>query len=184
MSKTFDKNRLEALKTDAYENIESYNDPDTPKALEKFTAQIKGILQADPKMLQSVPEYLPVALYGRVKFTAEANLKWAAWLTKNTMPTWDEFKTSVAFHNADLPLVKTIREFNEELLIESCAVLFMLNKHVAAAPGPREADYDEDEDSDEPSFGHNADDDYEGNEDEEEGYDDQYDEITFKREGR
>ena len=96
MSKTFDKNRLEALKTDAYENIESYNDPDTPKALEKFTAQIKGILQADPKMLQSVPEYLPVALYGRVKFTAEANLKWAAWLAKNTMPTWDEFKTSMA----------------------------------------------------------------------------------------
>lgn len=139
MSKTFDKNRLEALKTDAYENIESYNDPDTPKALEKFTSQIKSILQADPKMLHSVPEYLPVALYGRVKFTPEANLKWAAWLAKNTKPVWDEFKTSVAFNNADLPLVKTIREFNEDLLIESCAVLFMLNKHVAAAPGPRDS---------------------------------------------
>lgn len=184
MSKTFDKNRLEALKTDAYENIESYNDPDTPKALEKFTSQIKSILQADPKMLHSVPEYLPVALYGRVKFTPEANLKWAAWLAKNTMPVWDEFKTSVAFNNADLPLVKTVRDFNEELLIESCAVLFMLNKHVAAAPGPRDSYDDEDKDADESSFGHNADDDYEGQEEEEEGYDDQYDEITFNREGR
>ncbi|MCA1931081.1 hypothetical protein [Rheinheimera sp.] len=184
MSKTFDKTRLEALKTDAYENIESYNDPDTPKALEKFTAQIKSILQADPKMLHSVPEYLPVALYGRVKFTPEANLKWAAWLAKNTMPVWDEFKTSVAFNNADLPLVKTIREFNEELLIESCAVLFMLNKHVAAAPGPRDPRDEDDEDTDDSSFGHNADDDYEGQDDEEEGYDDQYDEITFNREGR
>lgn len=135
-------------------------------------------------MLHSVPEYLPVALYGRVKFTPEANLKWAAWLAKNTKPVWDEFKTSVAFNNADLPLVKTIREFNEDLLIESCAVLFMLNKHVAAAPGPRDSFDDEDEDSDEPSFRHDADDDYEGRDDEEEGYDDQYDEITFNREGR
>jgi len=184
MSKTFDKNRLEALKTDAYENIESYNDPDTPKALEKFTSQIKSILLADPKMLHSVPEYLPVALYGRVKFTPEANLKWAAWLAKNTMPLWDEFKTSVAFNNADLPLVKTIRDFNEELLIESCAVLFMLNKHVAAAPGPRDPRDEDDEEADDSSFGHNADDDYEGQDDEEEGYDDQYDEITFNREGR
>jgi hypothetical protein len=184
MSKTFDKNRLEALKTDAYENIESYNDPDTPKALEKFTSQIKSILQADPKMLHSVPEYLPVALFGRVKFTPEANLKWSAWLAKNTMPVWDEFKTSVAFNNADLPLVKTIREFNEDLLIESCAVLFMLNNHIAAAPGPRHTDDDEDDDSDESSFRNDADDDYEGTDDEEEGYDNQYDEITFNREGR
>ncbi len=68
------------------------------------------------------------------------------------MPVWDEFKTSVAFNNADLPLVKTIREFNEDLLIESCAVLFMLNKHVAAAPGPRDSFDDEDEDSDESFF--------------------------------
>lgn len=185
MSKIFDKDRLEALKTDAYENIESYNDPETPKALEKFTSQIKSILQADPKMLHSVPEYLPVALFGRVKFTSEANLKWSAWLEKNTMPAWDEFKTSVAFNNADLPLVKTIREFNEDLLIESCAVLFMLNKHIAAAPGPRERDSEEEDDSDDSSFRNDSDDDYEGNGDEDEdGYDHQYDEITFNREGR
>src|SRR5690606_23520972 len=128
-------------------------------------------------------EYLPVALYGRVKFTPEANLKWSAWLAKNIMPVWDEFKTSVAFNNADLPLVKTIREFNEDLLIESCAVLFMLNKHVAAAPGPRNTDDDGDDDSDESSFRNDADADHEGTEDEEEGYDNQYHEITFNREG-
>ena len=184
MSKKFDQARLQQLKSDAFENIESYNDPDTPKALGNFTSQIKKVLEADPEMLQSVPEYLPVALYGRVKFTGEAKLKWSQWLKTNTFPLWDDFKTSVAFNNDDLPLVKTIREFNEDLLIESCAVLFMLNNHIAAAPGPRNTDDDEDEDSDESSFRNDADDDYEGNEDEEEGYDNQYDEITFNREGR
>ena len=66
--------KIRQLTTDAWENIESYNDPDTPKALEQFTSQMKNVLLADPEMLESVPEYLPVALYGRVKFSKEAKL--------------------------------------------------------------------------------------------------------------
>jgi len=186
MSKKFDQARLQQLKSDAFENIESYNDPDTPKALAQFTGQIKKVLEADPEMLQSVPEYLPVALYGRVKFTGEAKLKWAQWLKTNTIPVWDEFKTSVAFNNEDLPLVKTIRAFNEHTLIEACAVLFMLSNE-SAAPAKRskeehdEDGYEEDYDDDERN---EAEDDYEGRDEDEDGYDDQYDEITFNREGR
>jgi len=189
MSQKFNAARLEQLKSDAYENIESYNDPDRPKALAAFTEQIKGILQAAPDMLQSVPEYLPVALYGRVKFPGEAKLKWSQWLKTGNAPAWDDFKTTVAFNNADLALVKTIRAYNESLLIEACAVLFMLSNETAA-PAPRskgrqddDEDYEEEEDySDERD---EAADDYDGHDDEdEEGYDDQYDEITFKREGR
>ena len=43
--------RIRALQTDALENIESYMDPDTPKALEQFTAKMKAILLASPDML-------------------------------------------------------------------------------------------------------------------------------------
>ena len=187
MSKKFDQARLQQLKTDAFENIESYNDPDTPKALGNFTSQIKKVLEADPEMLQSVPEYLPVALFGRVKFTGEAKLKWSQWLKTNTFPLWDDFKTSVAFNNDDLPLVKTIRAYDENLLIEACGVLFMLSNE-SSTPAKRSKDdsdedgYEEDYDDDDRN---EAQDDYEGRDDEDEdGYDDQYDEITFNREGR
>ena len=189
MSKKFDQARLQQLKSDAFENIESYNDPDTPKALSNFTSQIKKVLEADPEMLHSVPEYLPVALFGRVKFTGEAKLKWSQWLKTNTFPLWDDFKTSVAFNNDDLPLVKTIRAYNENLLIEACAVLFMLSNETAAPPprskGAQDDDEDYEEEEDYSDERDEAADDYDGHDDEdEEGYDDQYDEITFKREGR
>ena len=86
MTKKLNIQKINQLKTDAYENIDSYNDPDTPKALEQFSAKIKAILQADPEMLESVPEYLPVALFGRVKFSKEAKLKWAKWVQTATLP--------------------------------------------------------------------------------------------------
>lgn len=186
--------KINQLKTDAYENIDSYNDPDTPKALEQFSAKIKAILQADPEMLESVPEYLPVALFGRVKFSKEAKLKWAKWVQTATMPAWDEFKVTVAFNNADLPLVKTVRDYSETLLIESCAVLYLLEQQGKAPARSRnsssedqddEPGYEEDYDSDDRD---EADDDYNGNgrddDEDEEGYDDAYDDIRFKGEGR
>ncbi|WP_306523558.1 hypothetical protein [Rheinheimera sp.] len=190
MSQKFNAARLEQLKTDAFENIDSYNDPDTPKALAAFTEQIKGVLQAAPDMLQSVPEYLPVALYGRVKFPGDAKLKWSQWLKTGNAPLWDEFKTTVAFNNADLPLVKTIRAYNESLLIEACAVLFMLSNETSSPVQRSQGSHDdgegyEEDDDDYSDRRDQAADDYDGNDDEdEEGYDDQYDEITFKREGR
>lgn len=186
--------KINQLKTDAYENIDSYNDPDTPKALEQFSAKIKAILQADPEMLESVPEYLPVALFGRVKFSKEAKLKWAKWVQTATLPAWDEFKVTVAFNNADLPLVKTVRDYSETLLIESCAVLYLLEQQGKAPARSRnsssedqddEPGYEEDYDSDDRD---EADDDYNGNgcddDEDEEGYDDAYDDIRFKGEGR
>ncbi|MDZ7870552.1 MAG: hypothetical protein U5L02_15370 [Rheinheimera sp.] len=192
MTKKLNIEKINQLKTDAYENIDSYNDPDTPKALEQFSAKIKAILQADPEMLESVPEYLPVALYGRVKFSKEAKLKWAKWLQTATLPAWDEFKVTVAFNNADLPLVKTVRDYSETLLIESCAVLYLL-EHQGKAPARSRSSSSEDHDE-EPSYDEDddemrdeADDDYNGrdNDDEdEEGYDDAYDDIRFKGEGR
>lgn len=182
--------RIRALQTDALENIESYMDPDTPKALEQFTAKMKAILLADPQMLDSVPEYLPMALYGRVKFVPAAKLKWQQWLDKATAPSWDEFKTSVAFNNADLELVKAIRSHSEDQLIEACAVLFLLdgsgkisakrrngsesyNEDGDTAPDDAEDSYHSDDDND----GYGADDDSD-----EEGYDDQYDDIRFNGE--
>lgn len=41
MAKKLNISRINELKTNAYDNIESYDDPDTPKALEQFTSQIK-----------------------------------------------------------------------------------------------------------------------------------------------
>lgn len=191
MTKKLNIQKINQLKTDAYENIDSYNDPDTPKALEQFCDKIKTILQADPEMLESVPEYLPVALFGRVKFSKEAKLKWAKWIQTATLPAWDEFKVTVAFNNADLPLVKTVRNYSETLLIESCAVLYLLEQQGKAPARSRSASHDDadeepsyDEDNDE--MRDEADDDYNGRDDDEdeEGYDDAYDDIRFKREGR
>ena len=194
MTKKLNIQKINQLKTDAYENIDSYNDPDTPKALEQFSAKIKAILQADPEMLESVPDYLPVALFGRVKFSKEAKLKWAKWVQTATLPAWDEFKVTVAFNNADLPLVKTVRDYSETLLIESCAVLYLLEQQGKAPARSRnsssedqddEPGYEEDYDSDDRD---EADDDYNGNgrddDEDEEGYDDAYDDIRFKGEGR
>lgn len=194
MTKKLNIQKINQLKTDAYENIDSYNDPDTPKALEQFSAKIKAILQADPEMLESVPEYLPVALFGRVKFSKEAKLKWAKWVQTATLPAWDEFKVTVAFNNADLPLVKTVRDYSETLLIESCAVLYLLEQQGKAPARSRnsssedqddEPGYEEDYDSDDRD---EADDDYNGNgrddDEDEEGYDNAYDDIRFKGEGR
>ena len=166
MSTTINFDRIEQLKEDAYSNIESYNDPDTPNALEQFTGQMKAILLADPKLLDSVPEYLPIALYEQVKFPAEAKIKWAHWIKEGILPEWDEFKTTVAFNNADIPLVLAARGYSETLLIESCIVLFLLaNDNQAPA-----ASEDKDRDSE------RYDDDYSDNDDEEEGYYDQFDE--------
>lgn len=196
MAKKFDMARLQALKTDAYENIESYNDPDTPQALAQFTNQIKGILQADPEMLESVPEYLPVALFGRVKFSAASKQQWNTWLAKGTIPSWDEFKVSVAFNNADLALVKAVRAYSEAMLIDACAVLFLLENEPKTAPRhrPHDDEYDEDAAGSDDDYDNEHDDDrddsyderdgYDHDEDDEEGYDDQYDEIRFKGEER
>lgn len=177
--------KIRQLTTDAWENIESYNDPDTPKALEQFTSQMKNVLLADPEMLDSVPEYLPVALYGRVKFTKEAKLKWSNWINTSTLPGWDDFKVTVAFNNADLPLVKAVRGYSEQLLIESCAVLYLLDQQ-DKAPTRSRADSDDELEEQEDDYSDErdqADDDYNGrDDDDEEGYDDAFDEVRFKGE--
>jgi len=134
MTKALDLSRIDELKENAYSNIESYNDPDTPDALAKFTNQIKAILLADPKLLESVPEYLPIALYDQVKFPPEAKIKWAHWVKEGIQPEWDEFKTTVAFNKADLPLVLAVKNHSETLLIESCIVLFLLANENQSTP--------------------------------------------------
>ena len=179
MNTVFNPERLQQLKSDAYENIESYSDPQKPKALSNYTAQMKAILQADPSMLKSLPEYLPVALFGRVKFPDTAKKQWASWLKTNVMPTWDEFKVSVAFNNDHLNLVKAVRAYNQDLIIEACAVLFMLMHDTSKPTKTKAADdeYSEDDNSDR----NDAHDDYEGSDDQD-GYapdSDDYDEITF-----
>ena len=145
MATAIDFERIEQLKEDAYSNIESYNDPDTPNALEQFTSQMKVILLADPKLLASVPEYLPIALYDKVKFPPEAKLKWAHWIKEGILPEWNEFKTTVAFNNADIPLVLAARGHSETLLIESCIVLFLLANENQSTPANQDDDYQEDE---------------------------------------
>ena len=82
MQKKWDQARLKALLSDAGENIESYRDLDQPKALEQFTGKMKNLLLADTSMLEFMPEYLPLALYGRVQFPPKAKLEWAKWLGK------------------------------------------------------------------------------------------------------
>lgn len=169
MAKKLNISRINELKNNAYDNIESYNDPDTPKALEQFTTQIKKILLADPTMLASVPEYLPVALFGRVKFPSDAKLKWAHWINTSTQPEWDEFKVTIGFNNADLPLVLAVRAYSETLLIESCAVLYLLENQGKASPVASHNDEDDDDDD---YIGHSDDDE---EDEEEEGYYDHYD---------
>ncbi|QUM88671.1 hypothetical protein HWV03_07560 [Moritella sp. 36] len=156
MATAIDFERIEQLKEDAYSNIESYNDPDTPNALEQFTSQMKAVLLADPKLLASVPEYLPIALYDKVKFPPEAKIKWAQWIKEGILPEWNEFKTTVAFNNADIPLVLAARGHSETLLIESCIVLFLLSNENLSTPASQDHD--------------------DCLEDEEEGYYDQFDE--------
>ncbi len=179
MNTAFDPERLQQLKSDAFENIESYSDPKQPKALSNYTAQMKTILQADPSMLKSLPEYLPVALFGRVKFSDAAKKQWALWLKTNVMPSWDEFKVSVAFNNDDLNLVKAVRAYNQELLIEACAVLFLLMYDTTKPSKAKETDdqYNEEDDDSDRNYAH---DDYEGNDDSDgHAHDDEYDEISF-----
>ena len=144
MTKTLDLSRIDELKENAYSNIESYSDPDTPNALADFTTQIKAILLADPKLLDSVPEYLPIALYEQVKFPTEAKLKWAHWVKEGIQPEWDDFKTTVAFNKSDLPLVKAVRDYSETLLIESCIVLFLLANDNLSTPTSREQESSDD----------------------------------------
>ncbi|RLV61180.1 hypothetical protein D5018_02680 [Parashewanella curva] len=126
MTDQLDLNYVNQLKLDALENIESYQDPDTPDALAQYTNQMKKALLADAQMLNSLPEYLTVALYGNVRFPEQVQLKWQDWIDNNTMPTWDEFKVSVAFNNEDIALVKAVKEVSESLLKQSCAALFLL----------------------------------------------------------
>ncbi|WP_019675522.1 cold adaptation protein AtcA [Arsukibacterium perlucidum] len=185
--------RIRALQTDARENIESYSDPETPKALEQYTAKMKAVLLRDPQLLESLPEYLPVALYGRVKFVPEAKVKWQQWLSTGIAPSWDEFKTSAAFNNADIELVKAIRAFSESLLIESCAVIFLMEHgdSMGNEGQRRSTDANDDNDADDDDSGsdnYNSDDyssdGYNDNDDDsdEPGYDNQYDDIRFNRE--
>ena len=188
MTEKLDLARIRALHRDAQENIESYLDPDTPKALEQFTAKMKAILLADPEMLDSVPEYLPMALYGRVKFPPAAKPKWQQWLQTGKAPHWDDFKTAIAFANADLELVKAVRAYSQSLLIEACAVLFMLDNASLTAISRNSAPTetaDQNDNSGENYADDYADDysdDYDSGDSDEEGYDDQYDNIRFKGE--
>lgn len=183
--------RIRALQTDARENIESYLDPETPKALEQYTAKMKAVLLRDPQLLESLPEYLPVALYGRVKFMPAAKAKWQQWLSTGTAPGWDEFKTSAAFNNADIELVKAIRAFSEPLLIESCAVLFLMEHGDAGSTGGNQASetnadntFDNDSEQSDDDFAGDSygNDDYDEDDSDEPGYDNQYDDIRFNRE--
>lgn len=194
MAKKLNLSHIRQLQTDAKENIESYSDPENPKALEQFTSKMKAVLVADPAMLESVPEYLPLALAGRVQFPAAAKTQWRQWLASGKMPSWDEFKVSIAFNNADLPLVKAVRTHSESLLIEACAALFLLAEEKPLPAAKRKANQDADDDSyeaDEQAADEDEDytaDDYDGyaaedDDSDEEGYDDQYDEIRFKHEG-
>lgn len=196
MAAKLNLNRIRALQTDARENIESYLDPETPKALEQYTAKMKAVLLLDPQLLESLPEYLPVALYGRVKFVPAAKAKWQQWLSTGMAPDWDEFKTSAAFNNADIELVKAIRAFSEPLLIESCAVLFLMehgdsisNSKPDQGTATDGGDADQQPDDDDFNAGNDSygSDDYDGDNDhndesDEPGYDNQYDDIRFNRE--
>ncbi|WED76234.1 cold adaptation protein AtcA [Aeromonas allosaccharophila] len=176
MQKKWDQARIKALISDASENIESYRDQDDPKALEQFTGQMKTLLLADMSMLEFMPEYLPLALYGRVQFPAKTKPEWNKWLSGGVQPSWDEFKVSVAFNNADLPLVKAVRAQSEDQLIEACAVLFQLDNPLPR--GGRRADDDYELRDDEDEDGEDADADYNGDGDDD-GDQDMYDEVRF-----
>ncbi|MGB0894081.1 MAG: hypothetical protein ACPGUD_06705 [Parashewanella sp.] len=112
------------LKADALDNIESYQDPDMPDALSVYTNSMKKALLADPAMVNTLPEYLIVALYGNVRFPQQVHTQWQQWLADDIQPNWDQFKVSIAFNNEDISLIKAIKEQSESLLIQSCAALF------------------------------------------------------------
>ncbi|PJG60568.1 cold adaptation protein AtcA [Aeromonas cavernicola] len=186
MQKRWDQARIQALQSDASENIESYRDQDDPKGLEQFTNQMKAMLLADMSMLEFMPEYLPLALYGRVQFPPKAKGQWHTWLASGEQPSWDEFKVTVAFSNAALPLVKAVRAQSEDQLMEACAVLFLLchPKENPLLRGNHRADNElrDDEDDD----GEDADADYHGGNDrdgdgdgDDQGDHDMYDEVRF-----
>jgi hypothetical protein len=177
MNIAFEPARLQQLKSDAFENIESYSDPQQPKALSNYTTQMKAILHADPSILKSLPEYLPVALFGRIKFSDAGKQQWSLWLKTTVMPSWDQFKISVAFNNDDLSLVKVVRAYNQDLLIEACAVLFLLMHDKPNKVKATHDQYNEEDDDNERDYGH---DDYEGNDSVDgHAHDEEYDEITF-----
>ena len=83
---------------------------------------------------------------------------------------------SVAFNNADLPLVKAVRAQSEDQLIEACAVLFQLDNPLPR--GGRRADDDYELRDDEDEDGEDADADYNGDGDDD-GDQDMYDEVRF-----
>ncbi|MCL1076872.1 hypothetical protein D5R81_01855 [Parashewanella spongiae] len=126
MSSQFDTAFINQLQSDAWENIQSYQDPDTPDALSQYTSKMKQVLLADVSILVSLPEYLTVALFGNVRFPDASQKKWKNWLANETSPTWDEFKVNVAFNNDDIPLVKAVKEHSEKLLIQSTAAVYLL----------------------------------------------------------
>jgi hypothetical protein len=97
---------------------------------------MKALLLADMSMLEFMPEYLPLALYGRVQFPPKAKAQWNKWLASGEQPSWDEFKVSVGFNNAVLPLVKAVRAQSEDQLMEACAVLFLLDNPLPRGEPP------------------------------------------------
>ena len=161
-----------------------------PPSAERSAARFRSLIDD-----YGVPEYLPLALAGRVQFPAAAKTQWRQWLASGKMPAWDEFKVSIAFNNADLPLVKAVRTHSESLLIEACAALFLLAEEKPLPVAKRKAKQDANDDSyeaDEQATDEDEDyaaDDYDGyaaedDDSDEEGYDDAYDDIRFKGEGR
>lgn len=184
MQKRWDQARIKALISDASENIESYQDQDDPKALEQFTGKMKGLLLADMSMLEFMPEYLPLALYGRVQFPPKAKPLWNKWLSSGEQPSWDEFKVSIAFSNADLPLVKAVRAQSEDQLMEACAVLFQLDNPLPRGSHRGDDDYELRDEEEE--YGEDADADYHGKGHgghdrygDDQGDQDMYDEVRF-----
>ena len=170
MQKKWDQARIKALISDASENIESYRDQDDPKALEQFTGQMKTLLLADMSMLEFMPEYLPLALYGRVQFPAKAKSQWNKWLASGEQPSWDEFKVSVGFNNAALPLVKAVRAQSEDL------------PDTPLPRGSHRGDDDYELRDEEDEDGEDADADYHGGSDrygDDDGDQDMYDEVRF-----
>lgn len=102
------------------------------------------------------------------------------WLTSGEQPSWDEFKVSVGFNNAALPLVKAVRAQSEDQLMEACAVLFLLDNPLPRGSHRGDDDYelrDEEEED-----GEDADADYHGGSDrygDDDGDQDMYDEVRF-----
>ena len=180
MQKKWDQARLKALQSDASENIESYRDQDDPKGLEQFTDKMKALLLADMSMLEFMPEYLPLALYGRVNVPPKPEGQWSKWLAIDPKPSSGESKVSVGFNNAILPLVKAVRAQSEDQLMEACAVLFLLDNPLPRGSHRGDDDYelrDEEEED-----GEDADADYHGGSDrygDDDGDQDMYDEVRF-----